>query len=95
MLSEKYNVKVVNMACWELFEEQDESYKKEVLSCNDNTLLVSVEAGITNGWQKYTGRFGLNIGINTYGESAPGKEVAEHFGLTSESIYKKIINKLG
>ena len=41
-------------------------YKNSVLSCSDNALLVSVEAGITDGWQKYTGRFGLNIGINTY-----------------------------
>ena len=80
--------------CWEIFEEQKQSYKDKVLSCKNDTLLVSVEAGITDGWQKYTGRFGLNIGINSYGESAPGVEVAKHFGLTADSIYKKIMERM-
>ena len=94
MLSDKYNVKVVNMFCWELFDEQDDEYKEGVLSSSNQTLLVSVEAGITDGWQKYTGRNGLNIGINTFGESAPGSEVAEHFGITTQNIYNKITERL-
>ena len=57
-------------------------------------MLVSIEAGITDGWQKFTGRDGLNIGINSFGESAPGKIVAEHFGLTADSIVRKIRLKL-
>ena len=57
-------------------------------------MLVSIEAGITDGWQKYTGRNGLNIGINTFGESAPGPEVAEHFGITPKKIYDKILLRL-
>ena len=65
-----------------------------MLSSSDQTLLVSVEAGITDGWQKYTGRNGLNIGINTFGESAPGAEVAEHFGITTQNIYNKIRERL-
>ena len=93
MLSD-YNVKVINLACWELFEEQDEKYKMDILRCTNETLIVSIEAGITNGWQKYTGRQGLNIGINTFGESAPGKDVAEHFGLTPKKIHTKIMNRL-
>ena len=88
------NVKVVNLACWELFEDQDALYKDNVLKCNDNTLIVSVEAGITDGWQKYTGRNGLNIGINTFGESAPGKVVAEHFGIMPEAIANKIKDRM-
>jgi transketolase len=87
------NIKVVNLACWELFEDQDSSYKNNVLKCAANTLIVSVEAGITDGWQKYTGRNGLNIGINTFGESAPGKMVAEHFKLTPEGVADKIKNR--
>ena len=93
-LSNKYKVKIVNMACWELFEEQKKDYKQSVLSCSENTLLVSVEAGITDGWQKYTGRYGLNIGINTFGESAPGKDVADYFGLTANKVCKTIKNKI-
>ena len=91
---EGYNVKVVNLSCWELFEEQNTDYKNDVLKCNNDTLIVSVESGITDGWQKYTGRYGLNIGINTFGESGPGKEVADHFGITPESVYNKIIKRL-
>jgi len=88
------NIKVVNLACWELFEKQGDSYKQKVLSCQKNTLLVSIEAGITDGWQKFTGRNGLNIGINSFGESAPGKVVAEHFGLTAKSITEKINSRM-
>ena len=88
------NIKVVNLGCWKLFEEQDEKYKQDVLSCNDAALLVSLEAGITSGWQKYTGRNGLNIGIDTFGESAPGNDVADHFGLTPDKVKKTIMNKL-
>ena len=87
-----YSIKVVNLACWELFEEQEDNYKKEVLASNTTTLLVSIEAGITNGWQKFTGRNGLNIGIDSFGESAPGKEVADHFGLNAKSISNKILS---
>ena len=43
---------------------------------------------------KYTGRNGLNIGINTFGESAPGAEVAEYFGITTQNIYNKITERL-
>ena len=69
-------------------------FKKHILKCRKDTLLVSIEAGITDGWQKYTGRNGLNIGINTFGESAPGKDVANHFGLNPEKVCDVIINKL-
>ena len=89
-----YKVKIVNLACWELFEEQNDDYKKEVLKSSSKTLLVSIEAGITDGWQKFTGRNGLNIGINTFGESAPGKKVAEHFGLTAKQVYQTIKNRM-
>ena len=65
-----------------------------MLSCADAALLVSLEAGITSGWQKYTGRNGLNIGIDTFGESAPGNDVADHFGLTPDKVKKTIMNKL-
>jgi len=93
-MMQDYNFKVVNLACWELFEQQDNDYKQKVLSCHESTLLVSIEAGITDGWQKFTGRNGLNIGINTFGESAPGKVVAEHFGLIADAVANKINSKL-
>ena len=95
MLTEKgYSVKVVNLGCWELFNEQSQEYKDEVLLSRDDTLLVSIEAGITDGWQKFTGRNGLNIGINTFGESGPGADVAEHFGITPNNLFEQIIKKM-
>ena len=92
MLSE-FEVEVINLSCWELFEEQSDEYKNSVIGNNAN-LKVSIEAGVTTGWQKYTGTNGLNFGIDTFGESAPGKEVANKFGLIPSKIAKKIKNYL-
>ncbi len=82
-------VRVVNMGCWELFDEQSLEYRQSVLG-DDSALRVSIEAGVTLGWEHYTGLNGLNIGINTFGESAPGGEVADHFGITPEKVADKI-----
>ena len=92
-LLKEYSVRIVNLSCWELFEEQTQSYKDSVLN-SGKALLVSVEAGITDGWQKFTGRFGLNIGINRYGASAPGSKVAEYLELTPKHVAEKIKSKL-
>ena len=59
-----------------------------------SALRVSIEAGITTGWEHYTGLNGLNIGIDTFGESAPGNEVAVHFGLIAEKIAGRIRNHM-
>ena len=82
-------VRVVNMGCWELFDEQSLEYRQSVLG-DESALRVSIEAGVTLGWEHYTGLNGLNIGINTFGESAPGGEVADHFGITPEKVADKI-----
>ena len=82
-------VRVVNIGCWELFDEQSLEYRQSVLG-DESALRVSIEAGITLGWEHYTGLNGLNIGINTFGESAPGGEVADHFGITPGKVADKI-----
>ena len=87
------NVRVVNLGCWELFDEQPHIYHQEILG-NQSALRVSIEAGITIGWEHYTGLDGLNIGIDTFGESAPGNEVADHFGLVPEKVADRIRNHL-
>ena len=84
----EFNIRVVNLGCWELFDTQSEEYQQKVI--DDNSFLVSIEAGITGGWQKYTGKKGLNIGIDRYGESAPGKIVADHLGMSLENIINRI-----
>ena len=87
-------IRVVNLACWELFDEQDDDYRNNILGPS-SALRVSVEAGITIGWEHYTGINGLNLGINTFGESAPGEKVAEYFGMTPRCVSKAIQNRLG
>ena len=88
-----FNVRVVNLGCWELFDSQTPEYRSEVLG-KETAVRVSLEAGITMGWERYTGLTGLNIGIDTFGESAPGKEVAEHFGITPQNVAKRILEHI-
>ena len=82
-------IKVVNMPCWELFEKQSKDYKKEILSHNCKKR-ISIEAGTTTGWEKFVGKDGLTVGINEFGHSAPGKDVAHKLDFTKEAIAYKI-----
>ena len=81
-------VRVVSMPSWELFDQQDQAYRDKVLPPQVSKR-ISVEAGSTLGWQKYTGSSGLNIGIDTFGESAPGGELMKFFGFTVDNIVEK------
>jgi len=76
--------KVVSMPCQELFDKQPEKYKKEIL--DENSIIVTIEAGSISCWNKYLGKNGASVGINNFGESAPYKEVYDHFNLTSSKI---------
>lgn len=77
--------RVVSMPCWELFDEQDDAYKAEVLPA-EVTNRVAVEAGIRMGWDKYIGSGGKFIGMDSFGASAPYTQVYEHFGITVEKV---------
>ncbi|WPP51101.1 transketolase [Catalinimonas niigatensis] len=81
-------VRVVSMPSWELFDAQSASYKESVLP-KSVSKRISIEAGSTLGWQKYVGSEGITIGIDSFGESAPGEELMIHFGFTVENIVKK------
>jgi transketolase len=85
-------VDVVSMVCTELFDEQDAATRADLLQAD--ALIVSIEAASTFGWQRYTGTGGLNIGIDSFGASAPIADLYAHFGLTAEAIVPKIQNKL-
>jgi transketolase len=78
-------VRVVSMPCWELFDEQPQSYKDSVLPPSV-TARVSVEAGATMGWMKYTGSNGITIGIDEFGASAPAPILYEKFGITVDAV---------
>ena len=84
--------KVISMPCMELFDKQSEDYKKDLME--ENSLVVTLEAGSVTHWQKYTKDKELNIGIDQFGESAPYKEVYDHFDLTEEKITNLIQKKL-
>ena len=84
--------KIISMPCHELFDQQSEGYKSKIL--NHKNLIVSIEASETDYWKKYTGKDGINFGINDFGKSAPYKEIYNHFELNSEKIIKKIKKKL-
>lgn len=79
------NVRVVSMPCWELFADQPQDYRDEVLP-PDVRARLSVEAGISHGWEKWVGDAGASVAIDRYGASAPGGEVLERLGFTVENV---------
>ncbi|QZD95115.1 transketolase [Qipengyuania gelatinilytica] len=83
---------VVSMVCTQLFDEQDEAYRKDMIPAS--SLRVSIEAGTTFGWERYTGENGLNIGIDSFGASAPAGDLFKKFGFTADAIVPQIMNKL-
>ena len=83
---------VVSMPCWEAFDVQPAAYRSELLP--DDALLVSVEAGVTLGWERYTGNKGLNIGVDAFGVSAPIGDVYAHFGLTGPQVAARVRARL-
>lgn len=86
-------VRVVSMPCWKLFDQQDRNYRRTVLL--DDVPRVSVEAGITQGWERYVGIDGEMVGIDRFGASAPGAVVADQLGLNIASIQAAIHRLLG
>ena len=84
--------KVVSMPCMELFDKQTEDFRNEIIE--QNSLVVTLEAGSVVSWQKYIKNKGINIGIDQFGESAPYKDVYSHFGLSEEKVTNLIQKKL-
>ena len=87
LAKDKIYSKVISMPCMELFETQSNKYKNKII--NETKQKISIEAASSDQWKKYVGANGLTYGIDEYGKSAPYKEIFNHFGLTSEKIYKK------
>ncbi len=85
---------VVSMPCTELFDGQSAEYRNELLG-GDGILRVSIEAGTTFGWERYTGLDGLRFGIDSFGASAPIDDLYAHFGLTADAITPQILAKIG
>ena len=87
---------VVSMPSMERFDAQSPEYREDILPdvSNREILRVSVEAGSTFGWERYTGLHGLKIGIDRYGVSAPAKDAYEYFGLTPDAIAARVLDTM-
>jgi len=94
LAKDKIYSKVISVPCQDLFDLQPNNYKQKIL--NETKMKISIEAASTDCWKKYIGSNGLTFGIDTFGKSAPFKEIYKHFGLTVENITnksKKLIRK--
>ncbi|KXJ56456.1 MAG: transketolase [Colwellia sp. Phe_37] len=83
------NVRVVSMPSTNIFDAQDAAYKESVLPTTV-TKRVAIEAAHTDFWYKYVGLNGKVVGMTTFGESAPGNVLFEHFGFTVENVVKTV-----
>ncbi len=81
--------RVVSMPSWELFREQDEAYRNQVLPPNVGHR-ISIEAGCTQGWREWTGDAGTSIGIDSFGASAPAGELFARFGLSVDAVVRRV-----
>ncbi len=88
LASDGVNARVVSMPSTSVFDRQDQAYKDSILI--PGVKRVAVEAGVTDYWYKYVGLEGGVVGIDTFGESAPGAVVMEHFGFTVENVVKHV-----
>lgn len=82
-------VRVVSMPCAELFMTQDAAYREAVLPASIRAR-VAVEAAHVDYWWKFVGLDGKVIGMTTYGESAPAKDLFQHFGITSQAVIEAV-----
>ncbi|MCZ4273690.1 transketolase [Maritalea porphyrae] len=89
---DKHSVRVVSVPCMELFDAQSADYRKEVIG--NAKSYVAVEAGIEMGWQKYLGVNGKFVGMSTFGASAPGNQLFEHFGITAKVVVEAAKSQL-
>ncbi|HEY7751775.1 MAG TPA: transketolase C-terminal domain-containing protein, partial [Ignavibacteriaceae bacterium] len=92
--SEGTQTRVVSFPSWELFEMQSDEYKESVLPSSVKAR-VSIEAGVKQGWEKYTGDYGDSISVEKFGASAPYEIIFKEYGITAENIVstaRKVLN---
>ena len=87
LAKDKIYSKVISMPCQDLFDQQSKSYKRKILG--ESKIKISIEAASTDCWRKYVGTDGLTFGIDTFGKSAPYKDIYKYFGLTATNISSK------
>ena len=96
---EGIGTRVVSMPCMELFEKQDEKYRKRILP-GGRHVRIAIEAGVKDSWDKWLlGERGREansgfIGMSSFGASAPAKTLYDHYGITPEAIVKLAKSKI-
>ena len=88
LAAEGVRSRVVSLPCWEIFDRQDQAYRDEVLPPGD-AVRIAIEEASTMGWERYVGLDGTIIGMHTFGQSAPFKDVEQEFGFTPDQIAAK------
>ena len=91
---EGISTRVISMPCWEAFKDQPASYREEVL-LPSVPVRVSIEAGVTFGWDKWIGEEGVAIGVDKYGSSAPAEVLMEHYGITAAHVVREVKRLVG
>ncbi len=86
--TEGRSIRVVSIPSVEIFLSQDAAYLDEVLGTG--LPVASIEAGVTTGWERFTGRDGLRIGIDHFGASAPADVIAKELGFTPDAVAGRI-----
>ena len=87
---ESINIRVVSFPCWEIFDQNNEKDKKNILGTKS---LFAIEAGVINGWEKYVPKENF-IGMKSFGSSGPQKKLYEHFGITKEALINLIKKRI-
>jgi transketolase len=85
--AENIPTRVVSLPCWELFEQQSQEYREEVLP-PAITARLAVEAGVRQGWERYVGSNGDVICLDRFGASAPGEVVLRELGFNVDNVLK-------
>ncbi len=93
LVEQGVRARVVSLPCWELFAEQKRSYRESVLPPSV-TARVSIEAGVTLGWERFVGAQGIAIGVNQFGASAPYQRIYEEYGLTAARVVEAALSLL-
>jgi transketolase len=94
LLAERgHSIRVVSMPSVEVFLAQDGDYRRMVLG--DDLPTATIEAGVTFGWERFSGRTGLRIGIDRFGTSAPASVIAEEWGFTPVAVADRVAAWLG
>ena len=85
--------RVISMPCLEIFNQQEQSYKNQILG-DEKVLKVAIEAGISQGWHQYIGGNGIFIGMSDFGASGKAEDLFKHFGINSDAACEKIVKRL-